>query len=187
MDRGIIEEKGIYAVSEYLSDIGYIKPYLSSNDRTPMWDGSLFVYKSKDDFNRERFDYRVPVQIKASEFDGDEEVYCSFLTKPLIEDIISSCKEQITKTISLSKAPLNGNGVLESLKRIYILRDHSLLDLSTLENRSDYKFRIQLEHLSLDTDPQEYLATHYVDALFSLDGVPGEFYPKGGPIKIESS
>lgn len=76
---------------------------------------------------------------------------------------------------------------MESLKRIYILRDHSLLDLSTLENRSDYKFRIQLEHLSLDTDPQEYLATHYVDALFSLDGIPGEFYPKGGPVKIESS
>ncbi len=71
MDRGIIEEKGIYAVSEYLTDIGYIKPYLSSNDKTPMWDGSLFVYKSKDDFNKERFDYRVPVQVKASEFDGD--------------------------------------------------------------------------------------------------------------------
>ena len=48
MDRGIIEEKGIYAVSEYLTDIGYIKPYLSSNDKTPMWDGSLFVYKSKE-------------------------------------------------------------------------------------------------------------------------------------------
>lgn len=222
MDRGIIEEKGIYAVSEYLTDIGYIKPYLSSNDKTPMWDGSLFVYKSKDDFNKERFDYRVPVQVKASEFDGDvfpektsysieitdlknylndggliffkvlvkgreKEGYCSFLTKPLIEDIINSCKEQTTKTISLSKAPQNGNDVLESLRRIYILRDHSLLDLSTLENRSDYKFRIQLEHLSLDTDPQEYLATHYVDALFSLDGVPGEFYPKGGPVKIESS
>ena len=140
MDRGIIEEKGIYAVSEYLTDIGYIKPYLSSNDKTPMWDGSLFVYKSKEDFNKERFDYRVPVQVKASEFDSDvfpektsysieitdlknylndgglvffkvlvkgreKEVYCSFLTKPLIEDIINSCKEQTTKTISLSKTP----------------------------------------------------------------------------------
>ena len=222
MDRSIIEDKGINAVSEYLSDIGYIKPYLSSNDKTPMWDGSLFVYKSKEDFNNERFDYRIPVQVKASEFDGDvfpettsfsievtdlqnylkdgglvffkvlvkgkeKEVYCSFLTKPRIEDIISSCKEQMTKSVSLSKAPQNGNEVLENLKRIYILRDHSLLDLSTLENRSDYKFRIQLEHLSPDTDPQEYLATHYVDALFSLDGVPGEFYPKGGPVKIESS
>ena len=222
MDRSIIEDKGINAVSEYLSDIGYIKPYLSSNDKTPMWDGSLFVYKSKEDFNNERFEYRIPVQVKASEFDGDvfpettsfsievtdlqnylkdgglvffkvlvkgkeKEVYCSFLTKPRIEDIISSCKEQMTKSVSLSKAPQNGNEVLENLKRIYILRDHSLLDLSTLENRSDYKFRIQLEHLSPDTDPQEYLATHYVDALFSLDGVPGEFYPKGGPVKIESS
>lgn len=222
MDRSIIEDKGINAVSEYLSDIGYIKPYLSSNDKTPMWDGSLFVYKSKEDFNNERFDYRIPVQVKTSEFDGDvfpettsfsievtdlqnylkdgglvffkvlvkgkeKEVYCSFLTTPRIEDIISSCKEQMTKSVSLSKAPQNGNEVLENLKRIYILRDHSLLDLSTLENRSDYKFRIQLEHLSPDTDPQEYLATHYVDALFSLDGVPGEFYPKGGPVKIESS
>ena len=26
MDRSIIEDKGINAVSEYLSDIGYIKP-----------------------------------------------------------------------------------------------------------------------------------------------------------------
>ena len=96
-------------------------------------------------------------------------------------------KSRQQKPFHFQKPPKNGNGVLESLKRIYILRDHSLLDLSTLENRSDYKFRIQLEHFSLYTDPQEYLATHYVDALFSLDGVPGEFYPKGGPVKIESS
>lgn len=220
MDRGIIEEKGIYAVSEYLSDIGYIKPYLSSNDKTPMWDGCLYVYKSKEDFNHERFDYRVPVQVKASEFDGEvfpettsfpievtvlrnylkdgglaffkvlvkgreKEVYCSFLTKPLIEDIINSCKEQTTKNISLSKAPQNGNDVLESLKRIYILRDHSLLDLSTLENRSDYKFRFQLEHLSADTNPFEYIATHYIDILFSINGIPGEFYPKGGPVRLQ--
>ena len=50
MDKSIIEDKGINAVSEYLSDVGYIKPYLSSNDKTPMWDGWLFVYKSKEDF-----------------------------------------------------------------------------------------------------------------------------------------
>lgn len=222
MDRSIIEDKGINAVSEYLSDIGYIKPYLSSNDKTPMWDGSLFVYKSKEAFNNERFDYRVPVQVKASEYDGDvfpktttfpievivlqnylkdgglaffkvlvkdkeKEIYCSFLTKPIIEDIINSCKGQTTKSILLSKVPQNGNDVLESLKRINLLRDHSLLDLSTLENRTDYKFRFQIEHLSADTDPQEYLATHYIDILFSLNGVPGEFYPKGGPVKIESS
>lgn len=220
MDKSIIEDKGINAVSEYLSDIGYIKPYLSNNDKTPMWDGSLFVYKSKEDFNKERFDYRVPVQVKASEFDGDvfpettsftievtdlknylndgglaffkvlvkgkeKEVYCSFLTKPLIEDIISTCKEQTTKTISLSKVPQNGNEVLENLKRIYILRDHSLLDLSVLENRADYKFRFQLEHLSTDTNPLEYIATHYIDVLFSISGIPGEFYPKGGPVRLQ--
>ena len=68
MDKSIIEIKGINAVEEYLSDIGFIQPYLSNNDKTPMWDGSLFVYNSKEDFNKERFDYRVPVQVKASEF-----------------------------------------------------------------------------------------------------------------------
>lgn len=220
MDKSIIEDKGITAVSDYLSDIGYIKPYLSSNDKTPMWDGSLFVYNTKEDFNNERFDYRVPVQVKASEFDGDafpdtttfsievtdlqnylkdgglaffkvlikgkeKEVYCSFLTKPIIEDIIQTCKGQTTKNISLSKAPQNGNEVLENLKRIYILRDHSLLDLSTLENRSDYKFRFQLDHLSKDTNPLEYIATHYIDVLFSINGIPGEFYPKGGPVRLQ--
>lgn len=72
MNKSIIEDKGIHAVSEYLSDLGYIKPYLSSNDKTPMWDGCLFVYKSKEDFTNGCFDYRVPVQVKASEYEGDE-------------------------------------------------------------------------------------------------------------------
>ena len=96
-------------------------------------------------------------------------------------------KSRQQKTFRFQKPPKWQWRIGKSEAYIYILRDHSLLDLSTLENRSDYKFRIQLEHLSPDTDPQEYLATHYVDALFSLGGIPGEFYPKGGPVKIESS
>lgn len=221
MDKSIIEDKGINAVSEYLSDIGYIKPYLSSNDKTPMWDGWLFVYKSKEGFCNGNFDYRVPVQVKASQFDGDvfpettsfsvgvsdlrnylndgglvffkvlinekrKEVYCSFLTKAVIQDVLSSADGQQTKNIELLKAPEDGRIILENLKRIYLLREHPQLDLSVLKGKKKYKLNFQLEHLSKDTDPLEYLATHAIDILFSYDELPVEFYPKEGPVKLQT-
>lgn len=221
MDRSIIEDKGIYAVSDYLSDIGYIKPYLDKNDKTPMWDGTLFIYKTKDDFSNEQFDYRVPVQVKSSEFKGDlfpettsfsvgvsdlrnylndgglvffkvlinekkKEVYCSFLTKAVLQEVLSSSDGQKTKTIELTKVPADGIIVLNSLKRIHLLRDHPQLDLSVLRGKTNYKLNFQLEHLSKDTDPLEYLATHAIDILFSYDELPVEFYPKEGPVKLQA-
>lgn len=221
MNSITIERKGIRAVSEYLEDTGYISPYLSENDKTPMWDGTIFVYNTKEEFKNEQFAYRVPVQVKASEFDGEEypkttsyaieitvlnnylddgglaffkvlvnkkgnQIYSAFLTKADIEKIMSSSEDnQQTKTILLSKAPEDTNELLNNLRRIYLLRNHEQLDLSVLEKHTGYSFSFRLEHLSKETDPLQYMATHYIDVLFKLDGIPGEFYPKGGPVNLQ--
>ena len=222
MNKSIIEDKGINAVSDYLSDIGYIKPFLSKNDKTPMWDGDIFVYKTKENFDNEWFDYRVPAQVKASEYRGEvfpdktsfsiklgalknylndgglaffkvlikgkeRQIYCSFLTKATIERILNSSKKtNQSKSIQLLKIPEDGRIVLKQLKRISLLRNHPLLDLSSLNQRSDFKFSFQIDHVSKNTNIFEYIATHDVDLLISLDNIPGEFYAKGGPMRIQS-
>ena len=222
MDKEIIENKGVSEVYDYLADIGYIKPYLMSNDKTPMWDGSLFVYKSKDTFTNDQFEYRIPVQVKASELknelfpdsisysieisdlisylhDGglvffvvlikgkNKEIYCYFLTKNAIGEIIGTAKDKKTKTVRIPKAPKDGRFFMDCLKRIYLQREHPLLDLSVLHNKTNYTINLKLDHLSENEDPIEYIATHAVDVLFSYDDIPVEFYPKGGPVRLHMS
>ncbi len=71
MDNSIIEQLGVTAVTTYLCTSGYISPQIDKNDKTPMWDGFLFVYKKHDQINIDNFSYRIPVQVKASEYAGD--------------------------------------------------------------------------------------------------------------------
>lgn len=67
MEKSITEKLGISALNTYLCTCGCIEPHIDTNDKTPMWDGFLFVYKTPDQLNNENFSYRVPVQVKASE------------------------------------------------------------------------------------------------------------------------
>lgn len=71
MDNSIIEQLGVTAVTTYLCTSGYISPQIDKNDKTPMWDGFLCVYKKPDQINNDNFSYRIPVQVKASEYAGD--------------------------------------------------------------------------------------------------------------------
>ena len=219
MDKSIIEDKGINAVYDYLADIGYIKPYLQSNDKTPLWDGTLFVYKTKDDFKNDSFDYRVPVQVKSSEFDGsafptsttysievtdlisylndgglaffkvlvkgkESQVYCNFLTKTIISGLLKDSNGQKTKTINIPMAPTVGAVVLECLRRINLQKQHQLVDIGVLKDKTNFKITLQINNLPLSTNPFAYLASHYNDILFTYDDLPVYFYPKEGPVKL---
>ena len=72
MDKKIIEKKGIDAVSDYICNTGLMYPHLSDNDKTPLWDGEIFVYKKKNKLANKTFDFTVPVQIKSHEFPENE-------------------------------------------------------------------------------------------------------------------
>lgn len=61
-----IEESATTALKAALLRCPILESYIDSNDRTPSWDGTVFVYNSekaqKDDFSG-----RVPIQIKGTE------------------------------------------------------------------------------------------------------------------------
>ena len=68
MDKSAIGKIGVATVTTYLIEGGYLDPHINSDDTIAMWDGNIFVYKSKDDFSNKNFKYQIPVQVKAEEF-----------------------------------------------------------------------------------------------------------------------
>lgn len=72
MDNSVIEELGVCAVKTRVNTMGFIKAFIDSNDKTPIWDGDLYVYNSESKYNNETFSFRVPLQVKASELKKKE-------------------------------------------------------------------------------------------------------------------
>lgn len=60
-----IEEAGTTALKTALLRCSYVDSYIDSNDKTPSWDGTIFVYNS-DNHKKENWLGRIPVQIKAT-------------------------------------------------------------------------------------------------------------------------
>lgn len=58
-----IEASAFIAVFESINALKHCHPYLAENDKTPSWDGSIYVYDS-DDLKKENLKGRIPVQIK---------------------------------------------------------------------------------------------------------------------------
>lgn len=133
MDNSIIEQLGVNAVTTYLCTSGYISPQIDKNDKTPMWDGFLCVYKKPNQINNDNFSYRIPVQVKASEYTEDSfpsktsysipvinlnnylndggVVFFKVLVKNLDSEIYVSflTKEKIEKLLKDLKAPKQKN------------------------------------------------------------------------------
>ena len=183
MDTKTLEKKGISAVTNYLCDTGFIDPHLNCDDTIPMWDGNLFVYKTKEKFSNDNFDYYVPVQVKSHKIDGNSfpehtsfsipivdlknylkdgglaffkvlindlketSIYCAFLNKAIIEKLLEEKVSQLTKTITLNKAPKDYRILLENLKRINMLRHHEQIDLSLLSKHPNFKLNFTIEHI----------------------------------------
>ena len=66
MDKRRIEEKAITALKSILLQSPFLEPYIESNDKTPSWDGTVFVYHNED-HNKANLIARVPVQVKGTE------------------------------------------------------------------------------------------------------------------------
>lgn len=61
-----IEESAITALKTALLRCPMIDSYIDSNDKTPSWDGTVFVYKSEKT-KKENLVGRVPIQVKGTE------------------------------------------------------------------------------------------------------------------------
>lgn len=68
MNRASLGDEGVVAVRSFFNRLGYIKPYINSDDTQPIWDGSLFVYNDREKFTNDRLLFTVTLQVKAEEY-----------------------------------------------------------------------------------------------------------------------
>ena len=86
MDNNDIEIAAVFDVSKYING-PKLRSFISYNDKTPLWDGDIFVYNSIEKDN-EHFYGRVPVQVKGTkvtEF-SEEKISYSDLTRGYLEN-----------------------------------------------------------------------------------------------------
>lgn len=65
-DKSVIEEKAISLLKLELLKTGCIYPNIVTNDKTPSWDGELFLYERGCIFSKESFKGRISVQVKGT-------------------------------------------------------------------------------------------------------------------------
>ena len=63
-----IEKKGVGWLESKVAESKILEPYLKENDRTPSWDGSIFVYDRS--IKKGNLKDTLPVQIKSTEVDA---------------------------------------------------------------------------------------------------------------------
>lgn len=54
-----IERAAVRAVEEYLDKCPKLEPYIDSNDKTPIYDGSIYVYNGKNHVSIRQTPYRL--------------------------------------------------------------------------------------------------------------------------------
>jgi hypothetical protein len=59
-----IEKKGVGWLTSKVADSEILEPYFKENDRTPSWDGNIFVYDKS--IKKENLRGTIPVQIKST-------------------------------------------------------------------------------------------------------------------------
>ncbi len=74
-DTRRIEAKSITFLEDYLTDSDYIESYIDKNDKTPCWDGLIFLYNSKQK-KVENIYRKIDVQVKGevSTYLDDKEI-----------------------------------------------------------------------------------------------------------------
>ncbi len=62
-----IETKGIAYLEDLITDSKILVPYITSNDKTPLWDGEIQIYSKPDHNDKNEFILgRVPIQVRAT-------------------------------------------------------------------------------------------------------------------------
>jgi hypothetical protein len=54
-----------------------LEPYIDTNDKTPSWDGNIFVYKSKS-HSKDNLLGKIPIQVKGTEYKGYDGEHIKF-------------------------------------------------------------------------------------------------------------
>ncbi len=64
MNKERVELSAKAKLEEVISRLGYVTPEISSNDKTPSWDGFIRLYKNEDSSLKENLVKMIPIQLK---------------------------------------------------------------------------------------------------------------------------
>lgn len=65
-----IEGQAVAIIKECMRKTGYVWPNVDDNDKTPSWDGALYLYKTRWSQNKDDLVGRIPVQVKGKWVDS---------------------------------------------------------------------------------------------------------------------
>lgn len=164
-----IEKIATSSIKNIISRNSYLKPIIDDNDKTPVWDGDVFVYRTKDrDKKNENLIGRVPVQVK-----GHEVVTTSGLNQNNIRFRVK--KEDMKKY-------LTDGGVIYFVvyidKKTEKIFYNSLmpLDLERLMKKYDNQKTFEIEFKSLPAEDRE-LADIFLDFIQNRKKQQGTLIP----------
>ena len=74
MNNNKTERAAIRAIEEYIDNCPKLETYITSNDKTPIWDGDINIFNDEESHTVKKFRNRVPLQIKGTE-NGKEDSF----------------------------------------------------------------------------------------------------------------
>ncbi|MFL0251160.1 hypothetical protein ACJDT4_12055 [Clostridium neuense] len=84
MNNNKTELIAVNRVKDIILESDILEPYIDDNDKTPSWDGNIFVYKSSD-IKKKNLKGKIPIQVKGTKVDkfSNDAVSFSFETADL--------------------------------------------------------------------------------------------------------
>lgn len=134
-----IEKAAVGAVRAYVDSCPRLDSIINENDKTPFWDGDIFVYKNKSIAN-DNFYGRVPVQVK-----GRKSSASSFLIERKDAEAFRADRGCLFFKVIIQNKP---SGAYEATKIFYAFLSSDYLD--TLLLKKTKTIRIDLKELPED-------------------------------------
>ena len=103
-----IEERGLNKFKDYLAYSKRMSQYISENDKSPIWDGHIYLYRT-DHKTKDNLVGRIPVQVKGKEVDRFKKVKFmypietvdlnSYLTEPTVYVVCQEKKGSMAREL----------------------------------------------------------------------------------------
>jgi hypothetical protein len=149
-----IEKKGVGWLVSKVADSKILEPYIKENDRTPSWDGDIFVYNSS--IKKDNLKGRLPVQIKSTEVNALHSHRISYSLNIL--DIKNYYTDRGTILFVVEICGTKRKGFVKSL-----LPSELKNILSELEKDGHDSKAIHLDELDTSNSTQlEYICEHFL-------------------------
>ena len=124
-NNNTLEKTARNLVEKMILDCGYLDPYIYDNDRTPTWDGNVFVYRTKSKRKGELIG-KVPIQIKGTSkgnpnkgmysFSAEVEDLKNFNNDGGVVFILAIISNQRNQVYYASLMPFELNSILKKAK-----------------------------------------------------------------------